>query len=254
MTNPWVVGFSLILNVLSLAAGVYFYIASQKYRELAFYVHPNRASIVTPHVSTDIHVLFNGREIEGGVTAAQISIWNRGSESIKREAILDSIRIVVKPPCPILRANIQKVSRSVAGISLSMDRSNEGLVPVSWQILEKGDGAVVQIMYAGTADSQISVVGTIEGQREIFALRFPGQIRSASEQVAKASPNPWLSLVFGIALLTNFWIIGSGLMRKGYPRDRIQATVLAAMLLANTSFLLYLVYPYVLRSVPPFGY
>lgn len=66
LTSPWVLGLSLLLNVLQLVAGVFFYVASQKYRELAFYVHPNRASIVTPHGASDIHVLYNGHEIEGG--------------------------------------------------------------------------------------------------------------------------------------------------------------------------------------------
>lgn len=194
------------------------------------------------------------------MTVAQISIWNRGNEAIRADSILDSIRVVVRPPCSILKANVQKMSRSVTGISLSMNRSNEGIVPISWKILEKGDGAVVQIMYAGTADSQVSVEGTIEGQREIFALHFPGQIRSVSEQVAEATPTPWFPLIWVVTIGVLFVNVGlytwefRSAYREGGRGRWIIAGAITVIFLVLVVFVGYEGYVYALRPVPPFGH
>lgn len=106
---------------------------------------------------SSLHVLFNGTVLKGSVTAAQVSIWNGGGEAIRQQAILDSVRIRTKPSVPILGASIQKVSRDAIEFSLATNHLDAGVVPVSWKILEKGDGAVVQLIYLGTPSVKIFV-------------------------------------------------------------------------------------------------
>ena len=51
-------------------------------------------------------------------------------------------------------------------MSLKVDEAHlsDGEVPITWKILEKNDGGVIQIIYAGGTQVQIAGSGVIEGQ------------------------------------------------------------------------------------------
>jgi hypothetical protein len=89
---------------------------------------------------------------------------------------LDGVVIRTQPATSILAASIPQVSRGVAKFTLATDHQSAGLVPISWRILGKGDGAVVQLIYAGAPSNRIFVDDTIEGQLAIRAVQFPGNM------------------------------------------------------------------------------
>ena len=70
------------------------------------------------------------------------------------------------------------------GFDLDRTRLAGGEVPVSWNILEEGDGGVIQLVYAGDVGTQFRCRGVIEGQRAVEELKIrPGTIKSPESQL-----------------------------------------------------------------------
>ncbi|HEY7401938.1 MAG TPA: hypothetical protein VIB39_00320 [Candidatus Angelobacter sp.] len=79
---------------------------------------------------------------------------------------------------------MRKKSRDVVDISLDQKHQEEGVVGFSWNILEQGDGGVIQVVYAGSpAATKIIVNGVIEGEHQIRQLQYSGTILPVAEQV-----------------------------------------------------------------------
>jgi hypothetical protein len=76
------------------------------------------------------------------------------------------------------------VSRALIEFHVEQQFLSKGIVPLSWKILERNDGAVVQLIYVGPPRVKLKLTGTVEGRSPILPIQFPGTIRSASEQLA----------------------------------------------------------------------
>ena len=171
LSNPIFGMIAWVATVLGSILSVYFYFEGTKRRDLVYFVNPAQAVVVKTGEATNLHVRYGDRELKSDVTAAQIALWNRGNDSIRPENVLEQVAIRTNPPVPILEASVRKRSRGVVDISLDQARLNEGIVGVSWKILEQGDGAVIQLVYAGPPSTQIVASGVIEGQNQIRQLK-----------------------------------------------------------------------------------
>jgi hypothetical protein len=83
-----------------------------------------------------------------------------------------------------LEAKIRKVSRGVVGAAVDASRLTEGVVPVTWKILEHNDGAVIQLIFAGSTETDIAVDGTVEGQPTVLHVKPSHKVHSPAEQLA----------------------------------------------------------------------
>jgi hypothetical protein len=188
------------INVASLTVAVIsltLYLTSQRVRQLEFYVSPDRAVVVKSGFS-DLHVLYQNQEIKDDVTAAQVTVWNAGYEPITTDAVLSTVAIVTEPKVKILSASIRRVSRDVITFHADQKLLPTSIVPLSWKILEHGDGAVVQIIYLGDPRVKLKVIGTIEGQSQIRGFDPGGTIKSPSEQRKRAKYAQYASILAGI--------------------------------------------------------
>ena len=166
-SNPYVFLALAIIAVVSLVLTVYFWIDSKASRELTYFVNPARAVVVQSGKSTDLSISYQNQPIQGDITAAQIAIWNAGKLSIKSADVLKPTVIYTEGGEQILEATIRNPGRDVSQISLDRTKLKEGMVTLNWNILEKNDGAVIQIIYAGNPTSKIVADGIIEGQNHI---------------------------------------------------------------------------------------
>jgi len=116
------------------------------------------------------------------------------------ENILEPVSIQTNPAVPILEASIQKTSRHVTGIKLDASRVSAGSLGLSWTILESGDGAVLQAVYAGKPDTDFAIQGTVEGQREILVAQPPKASEPARPRLTRTdqlvSYSPFLFIPF----------------------------------------------------------
>jgi hypothetical protein len=183
-SNPIVGMVGTLASIIGVLLAVYFFVQGAKFRELVYYVNPAQAIVVKTGEASRLRVLVGERELKSDVTTAQIAIWNRGTESLRAGDVLEPLTIRTSPPVAILEATIRKKSRNVVDITLDQKHLEEGVVGISWNILEQGDGGVIQLVYASNPDStKILVSGVIEGEHEIRELRYLGTITPVTEQV-----------------------------------------------------------------------
>ncbi len=82
----------------------------------------------------------------------------------------------------------------MVGLKLDASRSSQGIVLVDWRILERNDGASIQIIYAGSPQVKLAVDGVIEGQPRILSVHYPGEIKDATAQVETTLLPLWVKL------------------------------------------------------------
>ena len=165
--NPLVGPVTFAVGVLSLAATIFFGVAGFKTRELSLYINPSKTTIVKSGQTSDLHVLYKGTDVPTDVTALQVELWNAGKESIRPEQVLVPIILETTPRVPILEARIRHISRPLTQVVLDHSHIVDGKVTVSWNILEYNDGAVIQFILAGPADTSIKASGAMVGQPRV---------------------------------------------------------------------------------------
>jgi len=203
--NPIVGVIGTIASLVGVGLGVWFFIASKRERDLTYFVHPVKSIVARAGETSALSITSNGRPVVGEVTTAQIAFWNRGSESIRSEHILEPF--VIKTGVPILEARLRKTSRAVSGIALDDSSIRKGEITLSWHILEPADGGVVQLIFEGGIDTPITASAIIEGQQTFEPLEFDRKIQSPDEQYRST---------FGEIRGQGYASVGIGVVSGGY--------------------------------------
>jgi hypothetical protein len=170
-TKPWwtVVGnIASVLGIIGLPLSIWLYFASVVSPGLTFRVNSDRAVVVKSGQSSRLRVTLNGKPVATDITAAQVEVWNSGRAPISRSDILERLVISTPPNVPILEASLRKSTRQVSKIRLDTSQIAKGKVGVGWQIMEKGDGAIIQIVYAGSPNTNITARASVIGQKGIY--------------------------------------------------------------------------------------
>ena len=177
-TNPVVGAITMFLSLAGIALTVVFGLMAFRHRDLVYMVNPARMVVVKAGQTSHLTVLYDQVELKGDVTAVQVGIWNRGNEPIRPENVLEAVTLATDPRTRFLEATVRKKSRDVAGVDLDLSQLESGVVPISWKILEKGDGATIQVIYEGGPDVAPLLNGVVEGQHSIRSLKL-GRTESA---------------------------------------------------------------------------
>jgi len=209
--NPSIMLISLTVAIIGLVVMIVLFFVSQTSRELVYVVNPVKTSVVTKGQATELKIMHKGVDLgDVDITAAQVAIWNSGEESIRKENILKDIIIRTDPPVPILEVSIVKCLRDadITGFSIleSPKLLETGKLPVSWRILEKNDGASIQLIYLGSTDVHIIVEGLIEDSGEVKSVGTDVSIKSPYEQVKSERRSKWffVGLTFFYSLASFF--------------------------------------------------
>jgi hypothetical protein len=205
--NLWIGIIGAVFGIVSLALSIYFYQASKIAPLLTFAVHPLKTELLRPDYDKSLGFTYGGTPIDSeSITAVQVSIWNAGTRSIRDTDMLEPFRLVMPDGAPVLRASVKKMSRPICRIESIEDRRDykSGKCLLRWGILEPGDGAVVQVIYAGGARNDPTIEGIVEGQSEgIQTLRL--ELGANKKRVSQRFPTiGWtrLLIAFAIALGT----------------------------------------------------
>ena len=172
--NPWFTGISALAGVVGIPLSILLFFVGLASRDLRLTVNSvpivvvNSASfptvITNPNTSSELIVTYGGKRVTTDVTAVQLALWNAGKMAIKPENVLQSLIITTGDNSPIIDASSVKIVREISGITLDSREAERGILRVSWRILERGDGAVFQIMYLGSPGISINGNCIIEGQ------------------------------------------------------------------------------------------
>lgn len=251
-SNPWLALISFIIAVGSLVLTIYTYVVPASLPDLTYSVSPVKAVAVKSGQVTDLEVSYKGTAITTDITVVQLAIWNKGRRPIRLESILDGIQITTLPKCQILDASIRKQSRDVIDFKVDNSHFTEGYIPISWKILEKNDGAVIQIIYAGGVDTEIKVAGIVEGQNEIH---YEDSNKVADRNYVSKSIKG--TLFAFLTIMTFIYLLGIivNLVRRKWDKkakifDKPKGLISNAVVL-----LIFLVIIYFMgKGGPPFGF
>ena len=258
--RPLLVLVSFIITLLGLIISIILPLVLQAEMELVYAVNPVKTEVVSMGKATGLEVRYNGAELgDVDITATQVAIWNSGDESIRKENILKEVVIYTDPPVRILEAYIVKVHRELEVTNLNILKSDKlmdnGKICVSWDILEKNDGASIQLIYLGSSDVEIGVNGLIEGCGEIKRVGREIEIKSPAEQFEAAKPAWWALIMLTVLALglTYFFVPMAYSEWKGKDKGYI---ITICMLLAQWGVMAYFYWNYfgVGPLEPPFGF
>jgi hypothetical protein len=257
-SNPWVGIAGTAASIIGVPLAVYFYLQSVSYPDLVYLVNPVRTVVVKQGTASRLGVTFDGRPLTQDVTASQVAIWNRGRQAIRRAAILQAVTIATEPKAAILEATIRKTTRDVVGFDLDRTRLADGEVSVAWNILEDGDGGVVQLVYASGVDTQIRCRGVIEGQRAVRELSLPWHTIESPESQLRSLR--WLRYIFvalALPMLYMFvWTLINWQTEIGSLHGRARLVELVVSVAVPVVGLGLILYWLLARGVPtpPFGF
>jgi hypothetical protein len=161
-----------IASIVGIVLSIYFFIESKESPQLTYLIHPAKAAVVRTGQTSQLTVQFNGKDLTGDVTAAQVAIWNEGRRPIRNGDVLHPLVIRTVDGQRILEASIQRVTRDVVKLALNTSRIDHGEVSVKWDILEQNDGGVIQIVHSGNDAVEIEAEVIVEGQPEIVRRSF----------------------------------------------------------------------------------
>jgi hypothetical protein len=159
-----------VASIIAIPLAIYLYRRGDKRLGLAYKIHPVRTQIVRAGAASRLSVIHDGRKIKTDITAVHLAIWNQGRESIRQGDMLRPLIIQTEDHAPILEASIRMATRDVIGLKLDESKCDLGQLDVSWDILEKDDGGIVQIIYEGPPELQIMAYGIPEGQRGLMSI------------------------------------------------------------------------------------
>ena len=171
-TNPMITGVVAVVAILGFISGFVFQFWPGKNREITYHVSAFPTAVVRGGQASDLKVSFKDKVITTDLSAIQVAIWNEGKEAARRESILSkTVTITLNPALPILVARIKKSTRSVINAELEDSEMSHGILHLTWDILEQGDGVLLEIIYAGRV-VHVSVNGVIEGRVPIKELQI----------------------------------------------------------------------------------
>lgn len=256
-SNPIVGITGSVASIIGVVLGIYFFVASKHERLLTYFVHPVKSIVATPETASKLSIYLEDKKIQSDITAAQIAFWNAGNEAIRSEHVLKPLIIRAEGNTQIIEARLRKKSREIVNLNIDRDRLDKGILTITWNILEKGDGGIIQLIYLGTPNTQITAEAIIEGQDHIQQEEFRGKILTPGEQYASHSESFYIFIFIFLGL---FVFMGLVYTVKVFHRRRKGKKMFQKhdlMLAANGVMIVFMVILLFYKSRPigpPFGF
>ena len=227
LSNPQLNGWGFFVGILGLLFAIYAYWDAQSFPNLLAQVHPSRAILVLPEGAQDLTILADGKQIKGPVTSAQISIWNAGSKPIKTEDILEKIQIKTNKPTPLISVRVLRTTRTLTNFTTDLTEASSGVVGINFKILEKGDGALLQITYEGDERLEFTGMGVIVGQSAFKVTKLAVEENKKETKYHSTNYNK-LMIIFAIFMASFF-------LYRMIPGIRLNISELINVLKGNKS-------------------
>jgi hypothetical protein len=129
-----------------------------------------------------MRIRFRNRPIRE-VSTAEIALWNQGNEPIRMNDVTEQVKVFIHPKEPILAAMVVKTYGPSTQVTCDDKHFEEGIIPLSWNVLQKHDGAVIRLVYEGPPNVDIGLDGKVDNQVHPRGITFPSYKLPISKQV-----------------------------------------------------------------------
>lgn len=245
--NPRIGLLGTVASLIGIPLSVFLFAASDKERDIRFEVSASPTTIIRAGQSSDLKVQFKGRDLNSDVSSIQIAIWNAGRESVRRENILSkTVTMTLAPETTILEARVKKTTRELLGFHLE---SLGNALSMSWDILEPGDGALLEVIYMGSTVN-IRTEGAIEGKIPITeAVQRKGVARKEFAWLLSGTV-----IVSFLAAARRYFSLRPGMDRESAFVKALTLAVKCLWFFSVVSVGLFWLYSVYLRPTPPFPF
>ncbi len=154
---------SVLFGVIGLVTGYYFYRKSKQKKEPCWAIRSNNLIRGSSAIISGLAVLYKGEQVEN-LTISKLLIWNKGEITLDRQDIetIDHLRVVGKGDTKLLDIDILASNNNASRFSynLAQDKSSATL---NFDYLDRGNGAVLQIVHTGASSNDLTLAGAIKG-------------------------------------------------------------------------------------------
>jgi len=196
-----------VVTCLAILLSIYFFYASQKKPQLTMHEVSEKTIVASPKDTSKLKLLYNGKEVDEEVLSTDIVVWNAGTGNIKKDMILEDVLISIEPPTStIFEVRIIESTRDVIDFSVEEGQLQAGVIPISWKILESGDGAKIQVVHSNENSPKFIINGVVENQGDVLKYAgsfierlFGSEISVSSSGYSKIGY--FVLIVFGIFMI-----------------------------------------------------
>lgn len=169
--NNWLSIVSLLIGLIGIYLGYYFYEESQSNREPSFLNSESAELFVSnDNIGTKNFTIISnktGKPIKDKIYTQELTFWNNGKLSIRRENILKPLTIKYPEHVEILEANIIESSRNEITTPSITINNTENSISINFEILEQEDGVKIRTIYSGKSPENPKIDGAIESVKRI---------------------------------------------------------------------------------------
>jgi hypothetical protein len=124
--------------------------------------------------------------------------------------------------------------------------ASRGEIELGFNILEEGDGAQVQLLYAGGTNVTAAVIGTIEGRKSILHVPY-----SALKPTKRGSP--WLQMFLAVMLMLGLGVVIWDFIKQAHAAETMSRRLVLIVVIAIAVGALFYVEIAIIRDdiLPP---
>jgi hypothetical protein len=228
----------LVLGVAGILVGLlasyYFYLSGRERIEPRYLLQYEPILGSSSGAMDEASLLFKGEEIVN-LNRCILVIWNRGSRTLTKSAVVDSdkVRVCLPKGSKALGVGIARSSRPAIGLIASIDESRAAVI-VDFDFLDKGDGGAIEILYQGDPKLEPTVAGSIRGVPQ--GLKSVGDALSWSDEELHEEKGTWKGWLPAFAVLFLLTAGSAALLGFSHPLTVVLFTVLGEIILIVLAF------------------
>jgi hypothetical protein len=151
------------LTVLSILLAFVFYFKSRRTRQPLYSVRSAHLIRNLQKRQGILEIRYAGEPIVN-LTATMVALWNNGRETIDSHDIAPADRLRVRVADGLKILDVEVLNAINTANEFSVSNSNDGSHAIlSFNYLDRGDGAVIQVLHTGSSSRDVEVCGTIKG-------------------------------------------------------------------------------------------
>lgn len=187
------------LAALAIILGLILYFKSKRVRKPLFAAWSFNLIKDASKKLKKLEVLYSQKKIEN-LTITNIAFWNAGRETIRKEDIAkaDPLKIVVNDKYEILDSEVIKMTND-ANLVEAIKENNKSFI-ITFDYLDKGEGAVIRVIHTGQLLKDIDFIGKIIG------AGTPKQVPRGVGMTKRSAAFCLFLLLIIIILVIDLWI------------------------------------------------